>query len=105
MIEVSVVAIFIIAHFISDYVSDRYYSSEGLHSVIYGLVFFCCSIPFLTMDIAFHFAIFSAVLHYSVDYIINIVTNHIDKKYSEILCSIDHAIHLIITFYIYSVIV
>lgn len=106
MIEISVIAIFIFAHFISDSLSDIYCSSsEGLHSVAYGIAFFCCTIPFLSMDIAFHFAVFSSVLHYSVDYITNIISKYVNKKYDSILYSCDHAAHLVITFYIYSVLV
>lgn len=106
MISLSIISLFIFAHFISDSISNIYdKKSEGLHSVIYGLSFLVICIPFIHIDIAFHFAIFSGVLHYSVDFITGIVRKKMHKKYYTLLDAIDHSVHLTITFYIYSVLI
>ena len=58
MIDVSIICIFVIAHFLSDLASNKINSKEPYHSLSYMIVFFCCIILFLDAALALHFTLF-----------------------------------------------
>lgn len=102
MIDVSIICIFVIAHFLSDLASNKINSKEPYHSLSYMIVFFCCIILFLDAALALHFTLFAGILHYSTDFIINKIKPHLDKFLYDFLYAIDHITHLITLLYIYS---
>lgn len=103
MIHISIICVFIIAHFLSDVLSNKISTKEPYHTLFYMAGFFVCIFPFLDINISIHFTAFAGILHYSVDFIINKIKPHLDKSLYDILYAIDHIVHLITLFYLLSV--